>query len=55
MGTNDQVSVWVFDLVNIECRNPILLEYMNISRVTTHAKQDEGDKLWEMSKDKKNS
>ena len=45
----------VSDLVKTECRNVMLLEYMNISRLMTHAQQVEGDKLREMAKDNKKS
>ncbi|KAK4727303.1 hypothetical protein R3W88_032220 [Solanum pinnatisectum] len=37
-------------LVKIECRNAMLLENMNISRLMTNAQQVEGDKLREQSK-----
>uniref|UniRef100_M1DD18 Gag-pol polyprotein n=1 Tax=Solanum tuberosum TaxID=4113 RepID=M1DD18_SOLTU len=43
----------VLDLVKIECRNAMLLEDMNISRLMTHAQQVEGDKLREHAKDNK--
>ena len=37
----------VSDLVKTECRNAMLLGDMNISRLTTHAHQVEGDKIRE--------
>ena len=40
----------VSDLVKTECRNAMLLENMNISRLMTHAQQVEGDKLREIAK-----
>ncbi|WMV50554.1 hypothetical protein MTR67_043939 [Solanum verrucosum] len=43
----------VLDLVKTECRNVMLLEYMNISRLMTHAQQVKRDKLREISKDNK--
>ncbi|WMV19103.1 hypothetical protein MTR67_012488 [Solanum verrucosum] len=45
-----QVSKFLFgvsDLVKIECRNAMLLEDMNISRLMTHAQQVERDKFKE--------
>ena len=45
----------VSDLVKTECRNAMLLGDMNISRLTTHAHQVEGDKLREHAKENKNS
>jgi len=41
----------VSNLVNTECRNAILLEDMNISRIMAHAQQVEGDKLREQTKE----
>uniref|UniRef100_M1DSZ4 Gag-pol polyprotein n=1 Tax=Solanum tuberosum TaxID=4113 RepID=M1DSZ4_SOLTU len=43
----------VSDLVKTECRNAVLLEDMNISRLMTHAQQVEGDKLREQAKENK--
>ncbi|WMV08081.1 hypothetical protein MTR67_001466 [Solanum verrucosum] len=43
----------VSNLVKIECRNTMLLEYMNISRLMTHAQQVKGDKLREHDRDNK--
>ena len=43
------------DLVKIECRNAMLLGYMKISNLMTHAQQFEGDKLREQSKENKNA
>ena len=40
-------SYGVSNLVKTECRNSMLLEDMNISRLMTHAQQVEGDKLRE--------
>ncbi|KAK4726764.1 hypothetical protein R3W88_031681 [Solanum pinnatisectum] len=43
----------VSDLMRTECRNAMLLEDMNISRLITHAQQVEGDKLREHAKKNK--
>ncbi|KAK4737141.1 hypothetical protein R3W88_000838 [Solanum pinnatisectum] len=43
----------ISDLVKTECRNTMLLENMNISRIMTHAQQVGGDKLREQAKDNK--
>ncbi|KAH0651783.1 hypothetical protein KY284_031695 [Solanum tuberosum] len=43
----------VSDFVKIECRNAMLLENMNISRLMTHPQQVEGDKLREQAKENK--
>ena len=43
----------VSNLVKTECRNSMLLEDMNISRLMTHAQQVEGDKLMEHAKENK--
>ncbi|KAH0654413.1 hypothetical protein KY289_032091 [Solanum tuberosum] len=45
----------VSDLVKTECRNAILLQNMNISRLMTNAQHVEGDKLREQAKENKNS
>ncbi|WMV46481.1 hypothetical protein MTR67_039866 [Solanum verrucosum] len=53
-----QMSKFLFrvsDLVKTKCRNAMLLEDMNISRLMTHAQQVEGDKLSELDKDNKKS
>ena len=36
-----------------ECKSAMLLGYMNISRIMTHAQQIEGDKLREQAKENK--
>ena len=41
----------VLDLVKIKCRNAMLLENMNISKLMTYAQQVEGDKLREHAKE----
>ncbi|XP_049406124.1 uncharacterized protein LOC125869719 [Solanum stenotomum] len=41
------------DLVKTECKNAILLEDMNISRLMTHTQHVEGDKLREHAKENK--
>ncbi|WMV59601.1 hypothetical protein MTR67_052986 [Solanum verrucosum] len=43
----------VSDLVKTKCRNAMLLENMNISRLMTHAQQVERDKLREQAKENK--
>ncbi|KAK4737506.1 hypothetical protein R3W88_001203 [Solanum pinnatisectum] len=43
----------VSDLVKTKCRNAMLLENMNISRLMTHAQRVEGDKISEQAKDNK--
>lgn len=43
----------VFDLVKRESINAMLLEYMSISRLMTHAKRVEGDNIKELAKDDK--
>jgi len=43
----------VSDLVKTECRNALLLEDMNISRLMNHAQRVEGDKLGEQAKENK--
>ena len=45
----------VLDFVIIECRNAMLLGYMNISRLISPAQQVEGDKLREHTKENKKS
>ena len=40
----------VSDLVKTECRNAMLLNDMNISRLMTHAQRVEGDKIREQGK-----
>ena len=45
----------VLDFVKIECRNAMLLGYMNISRLISPAQQVEGDKLREWAKENKKS
>ena len=41
----------VSNLVKTECKNAMLLGYMNISRIITHAQHVEGDKFREHSKE----
>ncbi|XP_049394543.1 uncharacterized protein LOC125858785 [Solanum stenotomum] len=51
-----QMSKFLFgvsDLVRTECRNVMLLEDMNISRLMSHAQQVERDKLREQAKENK--
>ncbi|XP_069155722.1 uncharacterized protein [Solanum lycopersicum] len=43
----------VSDLVKTECRNAMLLGYMNVFRLITHAQQVEGDKLRKQAKENK--
>ncbi|XP_049406099.1 uncharacterized protein LOC125869685 [Solanum stenotomum] len=43
----------VSDLVKTECKNAMLLEDVNISKLMTHAQQVEEDMLREMAKDNK--
>ena len=43
----------VSDLVKTECRNAMLLGYMNIYRLMTYLQQVEGDKLREQAKENK--
>ena len=43
----------VSDLVKTECRNAMLLVYMNIYRLMTHAQQVKGDKIREQTKENK--
>ena len=45
----------VSDLAKTECKNAMLLGYMKISRLMTHAHQVEGDKLREQDKENKKS
>lgn len=45
----------VSDIVKTECRNVIVLQNMNMSRLMTHALQVEGEKLREQDKDNKNA
>ena len=45
----------VSNLVKTECKNAMLLGYMNISRLMTHAQQVEDDKLREHAKESKKS
>ena len=54
--SRDQMNKFLYgvsDLVKTECRNAMLLGDMNISRLTTHAHQVEGDKLREQAKENK--
>ena len=43
----------VSDLVKTECRSSLLLEYMNISRIMTHAQQVKVDKIRENANENK--
>ncbi|KAK4709964.1 hypothetical protein R3W88_004477 [Solanum pinnatisectum] len=53
-----QINMFLYgvsDLVKTECKNAMLLEDMNISRLMTHAQQVEGDKIREQAKENKKS
>ena len=43
----------VSNLMKIQCRNAILVENMNISRIMTHAQNIDGDKFREQVKENK--
>ena len=43
----------VSNSVKTECRNAMLLGYMNVFRLITHAQQVEGDKLRKQAKENK--
>ena len=49
----NKFSYGVPDLVITVCKNAMLLQNMNISRLMTHAQQVECDNLWERAKENK--